>query len=571
MPKRARVVQEEASLRIASASLMAAPSQGRWQRRAMLSGVAVALASGCALPDFNRLPDEPGGSNAVGHHAGTSGRGTGGTSSTSAGVPGGGRDTGATNGAASLAGTATIEETAGAAGSTSIVEAGAGTAGVASTIGGATSTGGTANAGAPNSGGTVSTSGGASNSGGTVSTSGGAPNSGGTVSTSGGAPNSGGTVAIAGTSNAGGAAGAAGAATGGTAAGGLPTAGGAATGGVSATGGAPATGGIAATGGIPSTGRPFVPVSASTKSCKDLGAICQGESCCTSIEMPGGSYPMGRSEVSGPASDYYSAAASYTQETPEHTATVAAFALDKYEITVGRFRKFVENYNAWHVRANPANPQGNAGAHPIAANTGWGQSWTLVTTTPDLPANAAALMSALKCGTYDQTWTDTPGTTIAEAYPINCVSWYQAFAFCIWDSGRLPTEAEWEYAAAGGSQNRLYPWGNPAPGAALANFDSSDNSPRVVVGSKLSTGGTGSFGHADLAGSMYEWAFDWYNATYYRSGACNNCANATAGSSRVIRGSSWGSNVIGLRAAYRSNYAPASPDLHIGFRCARTP
>lgn len=324
--------------------------------------------------------------------------------------------------------------------------------------------------------------------------------------------------------------------------------------------------GAPATGGIPSTGLPFVPASASAKSCKNLGSICQGESCCTSIEMPGGTYPMGRSEA---GTDAY--VTGLTAETPEHPATVASFALDKYEVTVGRFRNFVADYNSWHATA-PVNPTDNAGAHPIAANTGWGRSWTAAAA--DLPADASALMTELNCNSSYQTWADSAGTVAAEAYPVNCVTWYQAFAFCIWDGGRLPTEAEWEYAAAGGAQNRSYPWGNETPQPTRANFSGPDGSPTIVVGSKLLTGGVGYFGHADLAGSLWEWAFDWYDGTYYGTGGvsvpCNNCANSASATYRLLRGGSWLDSAAYLRAAYRSIITPASRGYYIGFRCART-
>jgi formylglycine-generating enzyme required for sulfatase activity len=78
------------------------------------------------------------------------------------------------------------------------------------------------------------------------------------------------------------------------------------------------------------------------------------------------------------------------------------------------------------------------------------------------------------------------GSTRAEAndqYPMNCVNWYEAFAFCIWDGGRLPTEAEWEYAAAGGDENRIYPWGNDVAEPLPASYAATGNSPRIAVGS----------------------------------------------------------------------------------------
>jgi len=366
-------------------------------------------------------------------------------------------------------------------------------------------------------------------------------------------------------------------ATGGVATGGVPAAGGLAT--TVATGGV-ATGGVSATGGIPSTGRAFVPIAAQAQSCKGLCDICQGESCCTSIHMPGGTYPMGRgTEDCGSAGcqtgtgnegcPVGSSCSSFEQ--PEHSATVSTFALDKFEVTVGRFRNFVSNYDAWH--RDQGNPKHGDGAHPSAASTGWGQSWTAAA--HDLPTDADALVTSLKCDASFQTWTDSTGTDSAEAYPINCITWFEAFAFCIWDGGRLPTEAEWEYAAAGGEQNRLYPWGSAAPDHARANYDDSTPAGPVftVVGSKLATGGGGYFGHADLAGSMVEWAFDWYHPHYYGTTgdpiACNDCADTTILTHRVLRGGTV--NDYDHRAAYRGIGTTMLPRSLQGFRCARTP
>jgi formylglycine-generating enzyme len=279
---------------------------------------------------------------------------------------------------------------------------------------------------------------------------------------------------------------------------------------------------------------------------------------------------MGRSEVPS-GNDYCADVAGLTGETPEHDAIVATFALDKYEVTVGRFRTFVANYDAWR---GAGNPQVNSGAHPIAANTGWGRSWSVAST--DLSANATTLVAALKCNPSYQTWTDTAGTN--EAFPINCVTWYEAFAFCIWDRGRLPTNAEWEYTAAGGTENRLYPWGSAAPDSSRANAGTG-SSPFIGVGSKLTTGGVNLFGHADLAGSVLEFVFDWFSSTYYgASGSpitCDNCANITLDSTlpaRIVRGGSWDSDggTI-LRAAAFAAWPPDQRMPSEGIRCARSP
>ena len=94
----------------------------------------------------------------------------------------------------------------------------------------------------------------------------------------------------------------------------------------------------------------------------------------------------------------------------------------------------------------------NSGS-PGTYEPGWGRS----DDTSIAPTN-----TNLACGSPYDTWTDSPGSQ--ENLPINCVTWQEAYAFCIWDGGLLPSESEWEYAAYGGSQQREYPWGTADPG-----------------------------------------------------------------------------------------------------------
>lgn len=511
---------------------------------ALLSAILIAaLPSGCG-PEFENCdarrdcPSEPKGG--AGRVNGGAGAPEAGESGMGGGVGGSGERGGATG-----------EPTSGAGGETSFGGTGGEPIGGAGNLGGA---GGAIDAGA--GGDQAGMSSGASAQGG--SGKGGATQEGG--ATSGGASQGG----VGGTAQGG--AGKGGSAQGGTASkggnGGAPTAGTSAAGGAGTAGGSGGwigTGGGTGTGGIPATGKPFV---AQGPSCTGLSSNCQGESCCTSIAMPGGTFQMGRSQLTG-ASDYYEVSATEADEVPEHVATVAPFALDKYEVTVGRFRKFVAAYDQW-LQSHPVQKEG---ANPSTQKTGWGESWT--PSGSDLPVSAASLVGNVKCSApMFQTWADTEGAN--DLLAINCVSWFEAFAFCIWDGGRLPTEAEWEYAAAGGIQNRLYPWGSDSPTEDRVFRVSEDTRFYPVGGKPL---GAGYFGHLDLAGSAWEWTFDWYSTTFYGSeqtpSACVNCANTSSADFRSRRGGSWNEFTSEFRASNRLYFSPVNRVFDVGFRCAR--
>jgi formylglycine-generating enzyme required for sulfatase activity len=159
------------------------------------------------------------------------------------------------------------------------------------------------------------------------------------------------------------------------------------------------------------------------------------------------------------------------------------------------------------------------------------------------------------------------------ARPINCVSWYEAFAFCIWDEGRLPTEAEWEYAAAGGSERRRYPWGDDEPARDRAVFACRFESSPACSESDLppvgnAPRGAGRFGHQDLAGSLWEWTLDQYAP--YGMAPCSDCAVLDGGEGRVFRGGGYRSDdVAELRTTHRLGFLAEQRDATRGFRCAR--
>ena len=305
-------------------------------------------------------------------------------------------------------------------------------------------------------------------------------------------------------------------------------------------------------------------------SCADLsGTECNGESCCASIVLPGSTYPMGReSEVcSGCTDGCPLGMICDSEEQPEHPATVSRFALDKYEVTLGRFAAFVDAYDGgWRPSVGEGANVAVETAQELAAGaTGWQSAWQT-----ELPADRAELADNITCSGL-QTPQDPTWGMGDDADPMNCVNWYEAFVFCIWDGGRLPTEAEWEYAAAGGDENRVYPWGNDVTIPLPAAYAGTDETPFIAVGTHPV--GNGRWGHADLAGSMWEWVFDGYRANWYATtvDGCSDCAQLSSIVYRVMRGGSWAySTPTSLRAAHRDSGAP---DFHWhdhGWRCSRS-
>jgi sulfatase modifying factor 1 len=274
-------------------------------------------------------------------------------------------------------------------------------------------------------------------------------------------------------------------------------------------------------------------------------------------------------------------------------AAVSDFRLDKYEVTVGRFRKFVD---AWIGGWRPAPGSGkhahlNGGAG-LADPTdryeaGWNAAWSAYVGVPDAAADAPtapgattleAWTRALSCDGSFRTWTPSAGAN--EARPQNCLSWFDSYAFCIWDGGFLPSEAEWEYAASGGSEARTYPWGFAAPTETFASFDvggarecMGDGEPGcttadlVFAGSKPA--GDGRWGQSELSGNVNEWSLDWYRTPYVTP--CVDCALMRAGNGRSMRGGSF--NYLGtfLAAIYRKADLAASRGADHGGRCARMP
>jgi formylglycine-generating enzyme required for sulfatase activity len=221
------------------------------------------------------------------------------------------------------------------------------------------------------------------------------------------------------------------------------------------------------------------------------------------VPIPGGTFSMG--------SEHGNA-----DQEPVHQVTLSAFCIDKTEVTVAAYRACVQ---AGKCRS-PADNQ--------SACT-WGGSGT-------------------------------------DQHPINCVDWNQANTFCAWAGGRLPTEAEWEYAARG-SDGRKYPWGNRAPSPIRLNMSgTADGWERTApVGSYPK--GASPFGVLDMAGNVWEWTADKYYDEYSPEPETNPQNPGDDSSSRVARGGSWSSvDPAEVRAASRKEF---QPDAKLGVRCAR--
>jgi formylglycine-generating enzyme len=310
--------------------------------------------------------------------------------------------------------------------------------------------------------------------------------------------------------------------------------------------------------------------------------LCNGESCCKSILVPGGTLPMGRGTEDCGAVGCQTGAAwagcpngltCGVVEQPEHSMSIGTFALDKYEVTVARFRNFVNAYaTGWRPTVGSgANPNVRVAGDAADNGTGWRAGWDdSAAAHANLAAGLSDFQTKLKCQSGAQTWTDSASANEDKA--INCVNWYEAFAFCIWDGGRLPTEAEWEYAATGGDQNRLYPWGSNAPDCTYANFYNSGSACAGGTGAVLAVGSTpkgdGRWLHSDLAGNVWEWTLDW-SGTYLTS-QTDNFANTSSGSSRANRGGGYMWPATFLRAADRGAAQPTGRYYDFGLRCSRT-
>jgi formylglycine-generating enzyme required for sulfatase activity len=232
------------------------------------------------------------------------------------------------------------------------------------------------------------------------------------------------------------------------------------------------------------------------------------------VLVPAGSYVMGSVGVGGSA-------------IPEHEVTLDAYLIDQYEVTNREYKRFCDATG----RTYPIDP-GFIG----------------------LP----------------NYFTDFPD------YPVVYVDWFDANAYAAWVGKRLPTEAEWERAAKGAQDNRLWPWGSTflesLHGSVYhANVTGAEDGWVNTSPIGFYPWGVSPSGCYDMAGNVWEWCNDWFLSTYYTTSPSVNPQGPASALNRVIRGGNWFNASTSARSAFRGSTSPSYKIQNIGFRCALTP
>ena len=257
------------------------------------------------------------------------------------------------------------------------------------------------------------------------------------------------------------------------------------------------------------------------------------------VELPGGRFTMGTDE-------------GFPYEGPAHVVELDPFWIDRYEVTVARFALFIAA----------------TGYQTEAESFGWSGVFDA----------SAGEWQRIDGATWRQPeGPDAPAPLASE--PVTQVSWNDAVAYCRHRGRRLPTEAEFEFAARGGARESTFPWGEEPvhEGRFLANvwqgpFPVEDRGEdgfrgRAPVG-RFPANGAGLF---DAVGNVWEWTADWYAPDYYTVSPAQNPRGPESGAMRAIRGGSWmcaENSCIGYRSAARSQATPDSGLNNLGFRCA---
>ncbi len=249
--------------------------------------------------------------------------------------------------------------------------------------------------------------------------------------------------------------------------------------------------------------------------------------------------------------------------------TVSSVRIDKYEVTVGRFRPFVDAVVAGY-RPTPGSgkhvhiPSGGlTNAYDMdRLEGGWDPAWNVNVASDWATWNDVQHLSCPKTS-----WTASSGND--ERKPITCVNWFEAYAFCIWDGGFLPSYNEFNYARMGGDEERPFPWGTEPITPDRAAFCSSGDCQLATssnVGSKPL--GDGRYLQSDLVGGAWDWVLDGNNGFM----VCKDCIFfVNPPTDNVMVGGAFDSPPDQLDISYLTNHDSLVANGSIGFRCARVP
>ncbi|MFC5281947.1 formylglycine-generating enzyme family protein [Pedobacter alpinus] len=305
------------------------------------------------------------------------------------------------------------------------------------------------------------------------------------------------------------------------------------------------------------------------------------------VKIPGGTFTMGGDNEQADKDEY-----------PKHKVTVDGFYMDEHEVTNAQFQKFVDATG--YVTTAEKKPDWEELKMQLPPNTPKPDDSQLV---------AASLVftppnHSVDLNNYSQWWSWVPGASWRhpegpnsdikgkENYPVIHISWDDAMAYCKWTGKRLPTEAEWEFAARGGLQEKIYPWGdeNIAIGKAKANSwdgafpnanSEKDGFKDLAPVKQFAPNGYKLY---DMAGNVWEWCADWYRNDYYEyvnkpEGVKNPQGPADSYDpdepytpKKVARGGSFMCNdsyCSGYRVARRMKSSYDSGLSNMGFRCVR--